>query len=158
MTLTMTNTLLAFPERGFITQPGSPPRPTGMRATILDLLIKADRPVAAYWLIDRLRTTGKLVAPPTVYRALNALQRAGLAHKVESLSAFTACRHPDHDHQGQFLICSECGKTEELADHDVAERMRESAERQGFQPAHQVIEVLGTCASCAKGHAKSNVR
>ena len=129
-----------------------------MRATILDLLVKADRPVAAYWLIDRLRMNGKLVAPPTVYRALNALQRAGLAHKVESLSAFTACRHPDHEHQGQFLICSECGKTEELADRDFTERMRESAEKQGFRPAHQVVEVIGICAGCAKGQAKSGAR
>ena len=129
-----------------------------MRALILDLLIKADKPVAAYWLIDRLRTSGKLVAPPTVYRALNALQRAGLAHKVESLSAFTACQHPDHDHQGQFLICSECGSAEELADHDFAERMRENAEEKGFRASHQVVEVIGTCAECAKGHAKTGAR
>jgi len=154
----MTDMILTFPDRDFTSSPDSRSKPTGMRATILELLLKADKPVAAYWLIDRLRTNGKLVAPPTVYRALNALQRAGLAHKVESLSAFTACSHPDHDHQGQFLICSECGQTEELADHEFADRMRASAADRGFRPAHQVIEVMGTCANCAAAHAKSGAR
>ena len=154
----MVDAILAFPERGYSSSSDSHSRPTGMRATILELLLKADKPVAAYWLIDRLRTNGKLVAPPTVYRALNALQRAGLAHKVESLSAFTACQHPDHDHQGQFLICSECGNAEELADHDFAKRMHDSAAARGFVPAQQIIEVIGVCASCAASHAKSGAR
>jgi Fur family zinc uptake transcriptional regulator len=144
----MVDAILAFPKRGSDISEKIDSRPTGMRALILELLRKADKPVAAYWLIDSLRTRGKRVAPPTIYRALNALQRAGLAHKIESQSAFAACRHPEHAHQSQFLVCSQCGQAEELADHDFSMRMQASAEAKGFLPVHQIIEVIGLCAAC----------
>ena len=107
-------------------------------------------PVSAYWLIDELRTTGKSVAPPTVYRALSFLQNARMVHRVESLNAFIACKCPEHVHQGQFLICTECGHTEEIQDQLVTELVSASAAARGFVPAVQIVEMRGPCGDCSR--------
>jgi Fur family zinc uptake transcriptional regulator len=121
----------------------------GMRQTIWDILANVAQPVSAYWLIDELRTAGKSVAPPTVYRALSFLQSARMVHRVESLNAFVACKCPEHAHHGQFLICSECGHTEEINDPLVTELVEASAAARGFVPTIQVVELNGICRNCA---------
>jgi Fur family zinc uptake transcriptional regulator len=120
----------------------------GMRQTIWDILQSVAQPVSAYWLIDELRTDGKSVAPPTVYRALSFLQSARMVHRVESLNAFVACKCPEHAHHGQFLICTECGHTEEITDQVITELVQASAAARGFVPTVQVVELNGTCRTC----------
>jgi Fur family zinc uptake transcriptional regulator len=120
----------------------------GMRQTIWDILVAVAQPVSAYWLIDELRTTGKSVAPPTVYRALNFLQSAQMVHRVESLNAFVACKCPEHAHYGQFLICTECGHTQEITDQAITEVVQACATARGFVPTMQIVELNGTCRNC----------
>src|ERR1700744_3224969 len=54
---------------------------TWRRQQMLGLLLKADAPVKPYDLIRILQDEGQ-VAPPTVYRALDALAEAGLVHRI----------------------------------------------------------------------------
>jgi len=124
---------------------------SGIRGKILELLVATAQPVSAYWLIEELRTQGTSVVPPTVYRALNFLKRSGLAHRVESLNAFVACARPGHDHQEQFLICSDCGFAEELSDTAISDLLNVKATAQGFHPDQQIVEIAGTCRTCAVG-------
>ncbi len=124
---------------------------SGIRGKILELLVATGQPVSAYWLIEELRTQGTSVVPPTVYRALNFLKRSGLAHRVESLNAFVACAHPGHDHQEQFLICSDCGFAEELSDVAVSDLLHGKAVARGFRPEQQIVEIAGVCRDCAAG-------
>ena len=100
---------------------------TETRRKVFELVIKAGQPVGAYRLLEAMQDKGTRVMPPTVYRALNFLQGKGLVHRIESLNAFVACTHSDHAHEGQFLICSDCGKSEELADESVSALLREQA-------------------------------
>ena len=129
---------------------------SGIRGKILELLVATGQPVSAYWLIEELRTQGTSVVPPTVYRALNFLKRSGLAHRVESLNAFVACAHPGHDHQEQFLICSDCGFAEELSDVAITELLHGKAVAQGFRPEQQIVEIAGVCRTCAIGKPTHN--
>ena len=84
---------------------------TETRRRVFELVLKAGQPVGAYRLMEAMRNPGGRVMPPTVYRALNFLLDNGLVHRIESLNAFIACAGVDHDHEGQFLICSDCGRT-----------------------------------------------
>ena len=129
---------------------------SGVRGKILELLVTTGQPVSAYWLIEELRTQGTSVVPPTVYRALNFLRRSGLAHRVESLNAFVACAHPGHDHQEQFLICSDCGFAEELSDTAISDLLHIKATAQGFRPEQQIVEIAGVCRDCAAGKPPHN--
>ena len=62
---------------------------------IVEALKSAGRPVSAYEIIDQLREQAVL-APQTVYRALDRLIASGSAHRLESLNAFVACAHATH--------------------------------------------------------------
>jgi Fur family transcriptional regulator, zinc uptake regulator len=122
---------------------------TDTRRKVFELVIKAGQPVGAYRLLEAMQDKGTRVMPPTVYRALNFLQGKGLVHRIESLNAFIACTQHEHEHEGQFLICSDCGKSEELADESVSEMLREKAEAHGFTLTQQTIELRGLCKDCA---------
>src|SRR3712207_976173 len=73
------------------------------------ILCSAQNPLSAYEVLDKMRSKGA-VTPPTVYRSLDKLIEKGLAHRLESLNAYVACKHP-HDHQDMaaFAICESCG-------------------------------------------------
>ena len=118
---------------------------------VLTRLEAASGPLSAYGLLDLLRDDG-FRAPLQVYRALDGLMKAGLAHRLESLSAFVACAGP-HDH-GQlttaFAICDACGRVEELSNPLVGDALDGMIGRTGFAPRKAVIEFRGTCARCRK--------
>src|SRR3989344_7717300 len=66
-------------------------RMTPARLRVLELLLAAGEPVKAYDLIARFGEDGQPAKPPTVYRALEFLERKGLAHRIASISAYVAC-------------------------------------------------------------------
>ena len=125
---------------------------TPLRRQVLRLVLEAEQPVGAYALLDWLKTARGPAAPPTVYRALDFLLEQGLVHRLERLNAFLPCiAHHHHDHAHQFLICTKCGTTAEIADDATAAALDAAAARIGFQPARATVEVEGLCAPCATG-------
>ncbi len=123
-------------------------RLTTQRRAVLQLLCESDKPLSAYEILERMRSTIRNPAPPTVYRALDFLLDQGLVHKLESLHAFVGCSHPDHPHSSQFLICSDCGTVSELQDDAIAQSLRTAEKATGFKTRHPVVELLGTCGQC----------
>lgn len=133
-------------------------RLTDIRRHVLGLVLESEKPVGAYDLLDRLRSSRRGAAPPTVYRALDFLLDQGMIHKVERLSAYVGCVHDTaadarHHHAAQFLICTRCGRTIELDDADAAAALERAATRTGFVPHRSTVEIEGLCAACAGGSA-----
>jgi Fur family transcriptional regulator, zinc uptake regulator len=126
---------------------------TDMRKQVFESLAAAPGAMGAYDLIDALASAGhKRLAPVSVYRALDFLMEAGLAHKIESLNAFVACPHlHGADEMVMFMICDGCGKVEEATSDSVAKALTSVARAKGFQPRGQVIEMRGRCMACAGG-------
>jgi Fur family zinc uptake transcriptional regulator len=60
-------------------------RLTSTRRRVLELLLEGDGPLKAYDLIAAFGEGGEPAKPPTVYRALEFLERLGFAHRIESL-------------------------------------------------------------------------
>ena len=125
-------------------------RLTPLRRRVLELVWSSHLPVKAYDLLARLGSGREQAAPPTVYRALDFLQDAGLVHRIASLNAFVGCGEPRSHHVGQFLICTRCGAVAEMADADVSARIEQRAEQMGFRVARETIEVEGTCRDCRR--------
>ena len=67
-------------------------RLTAPRRRVLELLLAADAPMKAYDLIAAFGDRGEPAKPPTVYRALEFLERLGFAHRIESLNSYVPCR------------------------------------------------------------------
>jgi Fur family zinc uptake transcriptional regulator len=108
-------------------------------------------PISAYTLLDRLRDDG-FRAPLQVYRALDQLMAQGLVHRLESLNAFVACKHPACGRHGvsAFAICGTCGTVSEFTDATVEAQLTKWARGRKFTAEHTTIELRGQCASCTK--------
>jgi Fur family transcriptional regulator, zinc uptake regulator len=123
-------------------------RLTPVRQHVLELILSSDQPTGAYALLAELqRGRGKL-GPPTVYRALDFLLAHKLIHKIETSSAFIACGDIEHPHESQFMICEDCGATEEIQDDAIVQSLRRLGEGRGFAVERQVIEARGLCSAC----------
>lgn len=123
-------------------------RLTRLRRRVLEVVWSGHRPVKAYEILANLQRDRGTTAPPTVYRALDFLQEAGLVHRIESLNAFVGCGDPASPHVAQFLICRGCGAVAELGDSPVTRALAREVERLGFDAGRRTIEVQGICPDC----------
>lgn len=123
-------------------------RLTPVRRRVLELILRADQPTGAYALLAQLQQGRGKLGPPTVYRALDFLLAHKLIHKVETSSAFIACLDIEHPHESQFMICEDCGATEEIRDDEIVQSLRRLGEGRGFAVERQVIEARGLCPAC----------
>lgn len=126
-------------------------RLTPIRRRVLELIVQADKPIKAYDLLDQLKVEHAGAAPPTIYRALDFLLAHHFIHRIETLNAFVSCMHPEHPHEGQFLICNRCHQVVEIEDKVLNERLSQAAQSEGFTPSHQVLEIYGCCDDCQDG-------
>jgi Fur family transcriptional regulator, zinc uptake regulator len=126
---------------------------TAPRRRVMRLLLEAGRPLKAYDLIAATGADGVPANPPTVYRALEFLTRAGLVHRVESDASYVVCAHASHGHHhtALMLVCNRCGAVIEEPLDEAAHAALHAAGRAGFAVERLVIEATGMCASCQAG-------
>jgi len=106
--------------------------------------------VTAYELIALLEDRQKRkLAPLTVYRHLDFLIRVGLAHRIGSTQSYLPCDHPAHSHESQYLLCSDCGRVDEVHSDSVESPLGRIARQRGFEPVRSVVEISGLCEDCA---------
>ncbi len=121
---------------------------TTIRQKVLELVWQQHKPIGAYEVLEHLQESGR-TAPPTVYRALDFLQKMGLVHRIESLNAYVGCIQPGEPHDGHFLICKSCHAMAELNVPEINAAIKQSADDTGFLPVHQTIEIMGLCPKCS---------
>jgi Fur family transcriptional regulator, zinc uptake regulator len=122
-------------------------RLTGPRRRVLERLLAAEAPVKAYDLMAGFGPDNAPAKPPTVYRALEFLERQGFVHRIESLNAYVACRRGEENHGAAFLICDCCGAAAEVEPPTPADLERLSA-ASGYLVRSLVMEARGLCAAC----------
>ena len=120
---------------------------------IVEALRGVGRPVSAYELIEELRDKASL-APQTVYRSLDRLIAEGQAHRLESLNAFVACRHPSHEGTAVFAICNDCGTVTEFDEPSAIEHLASWARKARFAVDQMTLELRGRCRLCASQAAR----
>jgi Fur family zinc uptake transcriptional regulator len=121
-------------------------RMTSSRRRVLEMLLEAGHPVKAYDLMAGFAPGEANAKPPTVYRALEFLERQGLAHRIPSLNAYVACR-VEGGHDAAFLICDCCGSTREI-EPPGADALSRQAGAAGFSVSGVMLEAHGLCADC----------
>jgi len=72
----------------------------------------------------------------------------GRVHRLESLSAFVVCGCNHGHNAAMFSICSDCGRTEEIADVRLQKDIQALASHSGFRLSHSVVEMHGRCRRC----------
>ena len=128
------------------------PMLTKNQSLVFDILTKAEAPLSAYTILDKLRDQG-FRAPLQVYRALDKLLEYGVVHRLESINSFVACAHPHEDCHSHglvaFAICESCGQVIEFHDYEVDHRLMNWLKSQKFKAEKSTIEIRGHCANCA---------
>lgn len=125
-------------------------RGENLQAEMVAILQSRGVPLSAYDLLAALKASHPKIAPPTVYRALSALEQRGQVHRLESLSAYIACQHEEHDHDSILSICDDCGSVEENIGFDVLSKLTSALKATGFTAQRHIIEVHGLCSNCEK--------
>lgn len=124
-------------------------RLTDLRRRVLGVLLNDHRAMGAYDILDVLAAEGMRAQPPTVYRALEFLTDAGLAHRVHMLNAFVACDQAGDDHQPAFLVCKDCHGVSETSVEGGADALGIGrSDAVGFRAAMAVVEIPGQCPTC----------
>lgn len=121
-------------------------RLTAPRRRVLELLLSADAPLKAYDMIAAFGGGGPPAKPPTVYRALDFLEKQGFAHRIESLNAYVPCRIQGGAHRAAFLICDCCGAAREF--EPALDAGLSAAAEAGYSVRSLTLEALGLCPAC----------
>ena len=123
-------------------------RLTEHRRRVLALIWENRQPIKAYELLERLSAETGKIQPPTVYRALDFLLNQGLIHKLDSLNAFLGCGDPDSGSDCFFLICRDCGVTDEYSSPSLRSSIMDTAKGHEFSIDDVTLEVSGQCQHC----------
>ena len=123
---------------------------TSLRLRVLEEIAASHDAMGAYDVLERLsQKSGGRMAPISVYRAIDALQQAGLVHRLESRNAYFACHAPHTSRQRHMaLVCETCAGVTEVAVSSLHATIEAACRTQGFELRSAVAEAFGVCATC----------
>ena len=130
-------------------------RSTRQAAAVRAALARRDGFTSAQDLHAELRGSGAAVGLTTVYRHLQSLADAGAVDVLRSPdgeSVYRICGTGHHHH----LVCRECGRAVEIEGREVERWTRQVAEAEGFVDVDHTVEIIGTCADCARPSGPAN--
>lgn len=136
-------------------------RITDVRIAVLEALDSSDQAITAQQIFDAVTAAAaksRLPKPDrvTVYRTLNTLVDAGLAHKVDpgdrvfrfSLTSHDHCEGDKHVHEHPHFVCDSCGTVECLDGAEVQIKNAAEAARSRRRVKQQDVTLHGTCEKC----------
>lgn len=123
---------------------------TPIRKQVLELLIKAQRGLKAYELLDLVKQEQPNAAPPTVYRALDFLTEEGLIHRLDAINAWTACVDVAGEPHDLLVVCTQCGTVAELRAPRLSQQITDCIVQAGFALSSPETELRALCLNCSK--------
>ena len=122
---------------------------TPNRASILDLLIKKNKPLAAYELKEMLKDNYKGLNISTIYRVLDFWIKMKVVHKLSILNKYVLCSNPDEVHTHITNICTKCSSVVETCNENMGLNLKESTKNMGVALTPDInVEIPVLCASC----------
>lgn len=120
---------------------------TPARMAILDVFHKTTKPLDAETIVELLEKADAKTDRVTVYRTLNTLTEFNVLKKVEfgeGKFRYELASLPHHHH----LICTNCGKVEDIAECGMEEVEAKLQKRTSFVIKQHNAEFFGLCADC----------
>lgn len=128
-------------------------RVTAERRALLRAIFAQHRHIDAEEVLRAARGAGHKISRATVYRNLELLVVAGLAHKVRLGDHRVVYEHlhpgQSHDH----LACRRCGRIVEFVSPGIAAMLGEICRAHAFEPRRNQIQIVGVCRDCAAAEA-----
>lgn len=122
-------------------------RLTGPRRSLAEIVAGRAGHFTAAEIAREARVRGIHVGRATVFRTLDALERALVVERIDLPSgghAYVACDPLHHHH----VVCSRCGRTAEVEEGRLAALVRSMGRRTGYQIDGHRMELYGLCPAC----------
>ncbi|MEO1641869.1 MAG: Fur family transcriptional regulator [Pseudomonadota bacterium] len=118
---------------------------TRIRRHVLATLLRAEKPMTAYEVLDALEGVGS-ISPPTAYRALDFLIHLGYVKRVESLNAYIALDLGPSDGPIVLFVCESCGGVKEIEASHAISSLLQAVANAGMKANQAAFEIRGQCA------------
>jgi Fur family ferric uptake transcriptional regulator len=122
-------------------------RLTEPRRALAQLIADQTGHFAAADLVREARVRRLGIGRATIFRTLEVLSELGVVERLDLPTgehAYVGCALTHHHH----VVCSECGRTAEIADAGLRTVVREVARRTGFRVDEHRLELFGLCPAC----------
>jgi Fur family ferric uptake transcriptional regulator len=122
-------------------------RLTEPRRSLAALIADQDGHFTAAELVAETRDRRLGVGRATVFRTLEVLAEVGAIERLDLPSgehAYVRCDPLHHHH----VVCSRCGRTDEIDDAGLRSVAREVARQTGFRVDDHRLEIFGLCPAC----------
>lgn len=124
------------------------PRMTRQRAAVVETLRGMDKFMSAKTIHEQLLDDGDSVGLTTVYRTLQSLAEVDAVDVLHSPDGETLYRDCLSGHHHHHLVCTECGRSEEIEGGPVEKWAELIAARYGYELSGHDAEVYGVCRPC----------
>jgi len=121
---------------------------TRQRALIVRAFFDAGQHLSAEELYHQIHAHG--IGLVTVYRTLKLLRDAGLATERQFGESYARFDPSPADRPHSHLICTRCGKIQELRDRGLRHLRQKVARGYGFAVSECKLELYGLCRDCAR--------
>jgi Fur family ferric uptake transcriptional regulator len=122
---------------------------TPNRRLVAELVAATGGHFTAAELLERGRRERANIGRATVFRALDLLTDLQVVERLDLPSgshAYVVCDPDEHHHH---LVCSTCGRSEDVADGELARLVDEIGRRHGYRIEVHRLELFGICPICA---------
>jgi Fur family ferric uptake transcriptional regulator len=122
---------------------------TPNRRLVAELVAATGGHFTAAELLERGRRERVNIGRATVFRALELLASLRVVERLDLPSgshAYVVCDPDEHHHH---LVCSTCGRSEDIADGELARLVDEIGRRNGYRIEAHRLELFGICPACS---------
>lgn len=132
-------------------------RVTEPRRSLAALIAGQDGHFTAADLVQAARAQRLGIGRATVFRTLEVLEELGAVERLDLPSgehAYVGCEPTHHHH----LVCSRCGRTDEIEDAGLGTVVGDVARRTGYRIDDHRLELFGVCPTCLDREARVRCR
>jgi len=132
-------------------------RVTAPRRALAQLIAERRGHFTAADLVGTVQARRLGIGRATIFRALELFDRLGVVERLDLPSgehAYVPCEPTHHHH----LVCSHCGRAEDVDDPGIDALTRSIGRRTGYRIDSHRLELFGLCPACVADPTGGTVR
>jgi Fur family ferric uptake transcriptional regulator len=123
-------------------------RATAERRLLIREIFAQHGHIDAESIVAAVRGRGLSISRATVYRNLELLVEAGLAHKVRLAGRRYLYEHLHAGQRHDHLACRRCGRMVEFVSPGITALLGEICRAHGYDARQNQLQILGLCRDC----------